>query len=180
MFDVQVSPETKDYAAQIVGAGRFGRRGVADGNREEQVTGLTGQIVITDLFEAERPADTGGSDGGTDLEFEGVSIDVKTMGRNCRPRLDYVNNFVALQSHFPTDVLLFCSLNKRSDTLTVCGWIRKEEFLRQASFYPKGSTRTRGDGSTFVTRADLYEIANNALHRPATLNQLKTDLARLS
>jgi hypothetical protein len=102
------------------------------------------------------------------------------MGRNGPPRPDYVNNFVALQRQFATDVLLFCSFNKQTRILTVCGWIEKEEFLRRASLFPAGTVRIRADGTTFLAKADLYEIENRALNSPRTLGALKAELKELS
>jgi hypothetical protein len=44
---------------------------------------------------------------------------------------------------------------------------------------PAGTVRTRSDGTTFTTKAVLYEIENRRLHSPRTLAALKADLARL-
>jgi len=82
--------------------------------------------------------------------------------------------------HYQTDVLLFCSFDKLNRILTICGWITKEAFLQRAAYYPAGTERTRGDGTVFVARADLYEIRNSELHRPKGPADLKNALLGLA
>ena len=67
---------------------------------------------------------------------------------------------------------IFCSLNKKTRVLTVCGWASKKEILDKAEFFVEGFTRRRSDGTSFVTKASLYEIKNSALNqvlRPSDL-----------
>ncbi len=176
MFHVAVTQDVIEHARTAVGEGRFGRRGFADGSVSEQVTGLIGQTVVMDLFGLPRPNDSGQSDGGVDFVFEGMSIDVKTVGRNVPVRTDYVNNLQAAQIHFPTDAYIFCSLNRRSNVLTVCGWTTKIEFLENAAFYRAGTRRMRSNGTGFPLKADLYEILNDALLNPTSFEILVATL----
>jgi hypothetical protein len=48
--------------------------------------------------------------------------------------------------------------------LTICGWIDKNDFIEKASFYNKGTVRTRSDNTSFQTKADLYELQNKELN----------------
>ena len=118
-----------------------------------------------------------GCDGGEDINYRGLVIDVKTMGRTVDVRLGFVNNFIALQMGFNTDLYIFCSLNKRNYELTVCGWIPKSEFLKKAKLYPQGTIRTRTDGSTFRTFADLYEIGNEDLIDVSSFEELLSSIS---
>jgi hypothetical protein len=170
MFDVQVSQEVVEYARGLVGEGNYGRRGIADGTCEQQIIGLIGQTVVHDLFGVPRPRNRGRADGGVDFVFQGLAVDVKTMGRNVPPRPDYANNFQALQEQFPTDVFIFCSLNKKTLVLTICGWTNKSELLETATLHPAGTRQVRTDGTAFRVRADLYEISNRDLYEADTLD----------
>ncbi len=176
MFDIPVPDDVIAHARRLCSETNFGKRGMGDGSPEQQVVGLIGQTMICYLFGLARPAASGGPDGGIDFTFAGLTVDVKTMGRACRPTLDYVNNFVGAQRKYQTDVLLFCSLNQIDSVLTVCGWIAKRDFFQRAAHYPAGAVRTRRDGTTFRAKADLYELPNHELNRPANVEELKADL----
>lgn len=139
------------------------QRGVADGSKEEQLTGLIGEAMVKQAFNF-KPLFSEGYDGGYDLELGGVKIDVKTMGRNVYPKLYYVNNFIALQEHFDCDVYVFCSLNRVANVLTICGWVTKEQLFDRGNKYKKGESRRRSDGSSFILKADTYEIENKYLN----------------
>jgi hypothetical protein len=54
--------------------------------------------------------------------------------------------------------------------------VTKQELLDNASFYPNGSIRTRTDGTTFETKADLYEIANDKLNQVNSIEDLQDSL----
>lgn len=164
MFKVKVSDEILRHSAEQVEKFNFGQRYTANGTKEQQFTGIIGQCVVMEIFEQGLVDGSTGFDGGTDISVMGCSIDVKTMGRTSDVRYNYVNNFMALQKKLNTDLFIFCSYHKEKKEITVCGWIPKAEFLQKASFYPKGSIRTRANGTTFSTSADLYEIRNDMIY----------------
>jgi hypothetical protein len=64
MFDVEVTDEVIGCAGRLVAAHDFGRRGTADGNQEQQATGLIGQILLHDLFGVARPDGASGRTAG--------------------------------------------------------------------------------------------------------------------
>lgn len=101
------------------------------------------------------------------------------MGRRADPKPDYVNNFIGLQKNYRTDTIIFCSLNRSTDVLTVCGWIEKGELPKKTAFFPKGTRRYRDDGTCFVTKADLFEIRNTELSSPCSFDELCSDLKKL-
>ena len=164
MFKVRVKDEILIHCQKQVDTYNFGQRYTANGNKEQQLTGIIGQCVVMEMFGQGYIDGADGFDGGTDISVNGCSIDVKTMGRNSEVRPFYVNNFIALQKNLNTDIFIFCSFHKTKKEITVCGWIPKADFLKKSSFFPKGSIRTRTDGSTFPTFADLYEIRNDMLN----------------
>ena len=159
MFKIQVSDSVIDHCKKQIAKYNFGQRFTANGNAEQQLTGIIGQSVVMNLF-----------------GLENVNGDVKTMGRTTDVRKNYTNNFLKLQDYFKTEVYIFCSYNKINKELTICGWIEKDAFVKKRKFFPKGTIRTRTDGSTFNTFADLYEIdiidINDVSDAESLINQL--------
>lgn len=135
--------------------------------------GLAGQCHVMDLLGLDLPEITYKADGGVDIIHNGITIDVKTMERKMEPKLDYVNNVIGLQSHYNTDAYIFCSLNTNLKELTICGWIEKPKFLDYATFTAKGEKRYRKDGTSFITKADLYEIENMMLNHINSVKDLR-------
>ena len=164
MFKVKVTEHIITHCKNQIKKYDFGKRGVADGSPEQQLTGIIGQSVVMNIFNQGLIDGSTGFDDGEDLVVNSKKIDVKTMGRKTNVRTYYTNNFMALQDKFDTYIYIFCSLNKTNQELTVCGWITKQEFKNKRSFFKEGSIRTRSDGSTFKTFADLYEIDMKALN----------------
>lgn len=165
-----------EYASWLVNNTNYGQRGIADGDKRQQLCGIIGQCMVVDALGYELPKASNEHDGGVDLNYNGLTIDIKTMGRNCDPRPEFVNNLIGLQAHFNVDAYIFCSLNREDVSLTICGWIFKKEFLKRAIFTPKNEFRVRSDGSKFQTKADLYEIANNCLNSVKSIEDLKMQL----
>lgn len=164
------------HSVWLVDHVNYGQRGNADGDRKQQVRGMIGQCMVMDILGYELPKITNKHDGGVDLNYKGLTIDIKTMGRNCDPKPDYVNNLIGLQSHFNVDAYIFCSINRKDITLTICGWIEKPEFLKLADFTPKDGFRVRSDGTKFQTKADLYELRNDLLNNVNSIDELKKGL----
>ena len=150
----------------------LGKRGYADGTPEEQLIGILGENTICDALGLPL-MDSQGYDGGYDIKINGNNVDVKTMGRTVYPKLNYVNNLVAMQLKNNSNIYLFCSYHKHNYELTLCGWIDKESFIKKASLYKHGDIRYRYDGTTFKTKSDLYEIENKFLNPINSLNDLK-------
>lgn len=160
MFHIKVSDEILQHSQYQVDHYDFGKRYFANGDKEQQLTGVIGQSIIMNMFDQGYVDGSKGCDDGTDIDLDGCSIDVKTMGRTVRPQPGYVNNYMACQAKFKTQVLIFCSYNKKNNELTVCGWIPKEDFLKKATFCKKGTPRLRRNGTSFFVKADMYEIEN--------------------
>jgi len=180
VFSIAISQELKEYCGELITNHNFGNRGFADGNREEQYTGLIGQSMICRLLGSPLPTGEGGFDEGVDIEINGLRVDVKTMGRTTPVREYYVNNFIALQKNYQTDVYFFCSIDKSTSKFTVCGWVTKAQLLDRAEFYKKGTKRYRSDKTWFETKADLYEIANDKLNVVNSPDELRVAIEELN
>lgn len=168
VINIRVTGEQKRFAQALVKKHNFGNRGIADGNAEEQYVGILGQTVFADALHLARPTGTSGFDGGVDFLLNDKRVDVKTMGRNYPMKNHYVHNFIGFQKDYQVDYYIFCSFNKRSEILTLCGYVSKTEFFEKSIFYKKGTVRYRDDGTSFKTKTDHYEIEQrnlNSLHR---------------
>ena len=172
MFDVVVSQEQLDYAQSMVDQYNFGQRGYGDGSKKEQLTGIIGQTVFADLLDLPRPNGAEGFDGGKDFVIHAKRVDIKTMTRKVPMRDYFVHNFVGYQKSYDVDFYIFASYNITNRHLTICGYIDKDTFFKRASYFEKGATRTRSDGTTFKTFAPLYEIEQKMLFPAPSLQDI--------
>lgn len=179
MFKIKVEEALLQHCLDQIEKYNFGQRTVANGNQEQQLTGIIGQSVMMHLFSQGYIDGKLGFDNGIDLVFNNKKIDVKTMGRTTEVRMSYTNNFLKLQDYFETEIYFFCSYNKNSKEVTFCGWISKADFITKRNFFPKGTIRKRFDGTTFTTFADLFEIDNIHLNQANTIDDLKKQLNEL-
>ena len=164
MIDIPIPKWLKLESYNTIIRNNFGNRGYADGNKEEQYTGILGQNVILNYYNKPLVVGGGGFDGGVDLVLNDKRVDVKCMGRNGAVKEGYTNNFIAAQDNYNTDIYLFCSINKKDSILTMCGWVTKDEFKDRRVFHEKGSLRFRKDGTAIKVKTDLYEIDNDMLN----------------
>lgn len=138
MMKIKARKEQIEYTKNLLKIANFGQRGDGskeynNGNAEEQFVGILTQTMIADLLYQERPQATKEGDRGVDFEVYGVKIDVKSMGRHCDVKDFYIHNLHGDQTgrYYTNDVYLFCSLNKEDYTLTLCGWVTKNNSLKE-------------------------------------------------
>lgn len=158
----------KNDVWQYLNENNIGNRFEFNGNKEQQFVGLVGEIIIKRLFGLDHEFKNG-FDGGFDFVYKGLKIDVKTMGRNVDVKDYFVNNFVAHQKKFDCDIYIFCSLNKKTNELTICGFLSKKELLKKSIYRKKGETMQRSNGTTFVLKTNNYQIENKDLKNIAKL-----------
>jgi hypothetical protein len=151
-MNLKIPKELKVKCWNFLKKNNLGNRLEANGNKEQQFVGLIGEIMVVNLFGLEYKFSQG-FDGGFDFIYKGKRIDVKTMGRTVEPKPYFVNNFIAFQKDFNCDYYIFTSLNKKTNELTICGYLSKEDLL-------KGTKRTRTNGTSFILKTDTYEIEN--------------------
>ena len=137
MFKIKVDEILIEYCKNQVEKYNFGKRVSANGNKEQQLTGIIGQSVVMNLFNQGNVNGADGFDGGVDILYNNKTIDVKTMGRNTEVKLNYTNNFLKLQDYFKTEIYIFCSYHKTKKELTLCGWIRESRFHKQKKILSK-------------------------------------------
>ena len=138
---------------------------------KKQYTGLIGELTLHRVLGLTKPKYTSGR-LDSDILINNKKVDIKSMARNVYMQDHYVHNFVAYQKDMPSDILLFISINKKSGVVQICGWLEKEKFLENASFFDQGDKRERDDGTSFVLRAPLYEIEQNKLNKLNNVNDL--------
>ena len=138
----KIPKELKVKCWDFLKKNNLGNRLEANGNKEQQFVGLIGEIMVVNLFGLEYKFSQG-FDGGFDFIYKGKRIDVKTMGRTVDPKPYFVNNFIAFQKDFNCDYYIFTSLNKKTNELTICGYLSKEDLLKKSTLYKKGTKRTR-------------------------------------
>jgi len=160
MIDIKPRPEQLEYAEAA--AERSTIENVYAGTKEQQMVGFIGETVICDKFGFLRP-DPLKYDGGFDIYLFEKKIDIKTMGRTTAVQDWYVHNLMDHQREHPADCFIFCSHNKSSGILTICGFISKKEFFRLAKFYEKGMLRTMSSGKQFPAKGDMYEIRQDQI-----------------
>lgn len=178
MFDINVTQEQFNYARTLVLNHNFGVRGYGDGNKDEQFTGLLGQTVFADLLGSNRPRGDIGFDGGIDFIVNGIKIDIKTMTRTVPVKSHYVHNFIGYQLKYETQGYVFASYNKRTNIMTICGYVTKEQFIERAKFYKKGELRYRDDGTSFPSKAPLYEIMQSDLEQASSMDVLVSIISK--
>jgi len=178
MFKIKITTEQKEYAWKLVNECNFGNRGVFDGNKERQYTGILGEVVMADGIGFGRPLGGLGSDNGIDFIIHDMAIDLKTMGRTVDPTNNYINNLVASQVESETEMYVFASINKGTLEMTFCGFIKKENLDKY--FLPKGTKRIRFDKTSFIFKVDTYEIPNKELINADSFSELTNKIHQYS
>ena len=172
MIQVAIHDDDRRYAVEVLKTTNFGHRSRGfNGNYEKQYTGLIGELTLHRVLGLTKPKYTSGR-LDSDILINNKKVDIKSMARNVYMQDHYVHNFVAYQRDMPSDILLFISINKKSGIVQICGWLEKEKFLENASFFDQGDKRERDDGTSFVLRAPLYEIEQNKLNKLNNVNDL--------
>ena len=172
MIQINIPKELKVKVWKYLQSNNIGQRGDADGSKEQQYVGLLGEYAVKQYLGM--PIEfSGGFDGGFDMaDIDGRKWDVKTMGRMVDPKPYYANNLIGSQLKYDCDYYLFCSLNKRTSVLTLCGYIDTALFKKVAYFTPKGQNVYRDDGTKFKMKTDTWNIINSDLSSVLGLQQL--------
>ena len=79
MFKIKVDEILIKYCESQVEKYNFGKRGSANGSKEQQLTGIIGQSVVMNLFNQGNVNGADGFDGGVDVLYNNKTIDVKTI-----------------------------------------------------------------------------------------------------
>jgi hypothetical protein len=172
MLNIKLSDDICSFVWDMVNKKNFGHRSIgANGNKEQQYTGILGEAMIYKIVYDKLP--TYNEAGTVDIVINGKKIDIKTMGRKVYMKEDYVHNFIGYQKNFPNDIYLFNSIVKQERIIQICGWITKDDFFKKCVFTEKGKLRQRSDGTFLKTKAPLYEIENKKLNGIYQNNDVK-------
>lgn len=153
------SDDQRDYTKKLLEGDSGGYRGVFDGDYYQRFFGLLGEVLCADLLGVPRPVKEGGFDGGYDLEYNGIKIDVKTVMRTVKPLLKYGCNVPSSQlgENYCADVYFFLSYDKSAGLFWFCGWISKKAFLEKAVSRKKGDLVPSGESNMTVSY-DFHEL----------------------
>ena len=162
---VKIKPEIKKHCWEQVTNHNFGQRKKYNGDRKQQYLGIVGESVVREMFGFGWVDGKHGCDDGYDIMYNGKTYDVKTMKRTVDVKHSYTNNFIKKQENKNVDGYIFCSWNIRKNELTICGWIKKEDFNIFKRLVPAGTPRKNGkSGVEFKLDTDWYEIDNKYLN----------------
>ena len=174
MIRVKLEDSVREYANKQVTNKNFGNRSKGfNGNKEKQYTGILGECAVYLALGKELPTYDSGS-VVEDVIINDKKVDIKSMARNSDMRDNFVHNFVAYQKDSNNDVLIGVNINKKSREAQICAWLPKEEFLKKARFFEKGTKITRFDGTSFVTGAPHYELEQSEWNQINSVEDLKS------
>lgn len=166
MQKIRVTHEILNYCRRELENGSLGMRGEYDGNYEEQLTGIVGECVMADLLRANRPKVNGKPFPDYDFFHNNNKIEIKTKGRTVDPVPEYACNIKVSQLKFSkADIYIFCSLNKKTLDLTICGWIKADEVEKKSILRKKGDIIERSDGTKFPSGSDFLELKISDLNK---------------
>jgi hypothetical protein len=162
MFRIAIKPEIIAHGQYLVKNTNYGNRGVDDGDKHDQLIGIVAQCAIMDLMGYELPEVTHEADGGIDIVYDGIKIDIKTIACKSYPTLNYSAIIFANQKHYQTDVYIFSMVHREDKMLTITGWMDKADFFKKATMRKKGDVIN----AKLTLRSDDYEL------KIAELNQV--------
>jgi hypothetical protein len=191
----EIKEDLKQHVWEFTKDNNIGNRGHFDGDRERQFVGLIGEFIVSCFMGLAKvkydyhqgawkwlpELSNDGFDGGFDIELvTGEKFDVKTMTRNVDLQDHHEHNVVASQVKYNCDFYIFCSLNKRKNTLSIDGYLSKFELIALSNFHPSGEMIVRDNGTTFLITADTFSVEAKHLHDPGVLENLGGNLLALS
>ena len=162
MKHILLSQDIVDYSVKYSNENNLGNRINNNGSKLEQLVGIISENTIRKHLGYDLMKPNSGFDGGFDIIYKGLKLDIKSMRRKHKPLESYVSNIFDDQKKHNCDGYIFTSLSTEDKTLTICGWINKDDFYKKATLYKKGTKRFRGN-DTFNLRADNWEILNKYL-----------------
>ena len=167
MKHFKVSQELIDYCNKAVDKNNLGLREdqKTNGKRRHQFSGLLGENVVRKILGFEYVDGSEGFDGGFDVLFMNKKIDVKTRRKPFEPEPTDYFDIPIIQLNYQNHAYIFCSHNFKEDIVSIVGWIYKDDFVKNATLFKKGTKYTYEDGTTFVARYDSYRIKANKLNK---------------
>lgn len=160
MIQVKMNHAMKMRAWDYLKENNIANRGTFDGSKKDQFVGLLGEMAVwdfLDLYPQKTWNTTGQWDGGVDLVSSyGLTFDIKTIRRTVDPKPHFEVNVLESQMSYDVESYIFCSVNERTSIVTICGFIFKNDFIRDAEYIAKGMERMRDNGTPLKYRASTY------------------------
>jgi len=172
MFSINVPYDIVEYSTELVEAVNFGVRGKQDGSKAQQLIGIISQNAV--LHKLEMPLVTASRESKEyDFILNGKRVDVKSYKTFGRPRPDHEGFVVKEQIHYDLDTYLFGAYLIGERVLIVCGWLPKDEFIKNSRYVKKGDVFRLDNGNDFTARLNAYHIKNYQLNDLKSIKQLK-------
>lgn len=139
--------------------------------QSDVMASFIGEFTIISLLGYEYDEEAVGSkDPGYDCIHNGLRIDVKNRTGNYAANNTYNMSLSAKQVHNNScDVYVFTHWNKNLETVTVLGWITKNEFLARSTLVRAGEYMP---GGNFNAWQDKYDIPISMLWPVREANDL--------
>jgi hypothetical protein len=121
------------------------------------VIGFLGEIGVNDMLKDSEISNT----YDYDIKTPKFTIDVKTKRCGVKPLDYYMCSVSAYNTKQTCDVYVFVRMLHDLSKGWVLGWIEKEKYFDEATFYKKGEKE--GDNG-FIIKADCYNLPIKKLH----------------
>ena len=164
MINLNLNDDIIEYSHELVKKCNFGNRGYSDGTKEEQLTGVVAENAVRKYLGLELMKLKNGYDGGFDVIYKGYKTDIKSMNRKDFIKPYYVHNVLDCQikKNVNCEAFIFTNLIRKKRILQICGFIKKNDFIKLATLYLKGTQRFKGKGSFFID-SDNWELKQEDL-----------------
>ena len=132
-----------------------------NGTKEEQYQGLVVQYTILKLLGVNFSSNTNSEqkfDNGIDFTMLNCNLDVKSRSSRFDMQYMYVHNIMQSQLSYKTDFYILCNYNIKSNTVEVCGVVRKSDFAlyyRQFLHYA-GERLKNNSGKEITVQQNMY------------------------
>jgi hypothetical protein len=160
---IPIDPKVKQTCQDFLTTHGWGNRGREDGTPEQRLFGLLSECMVYNYLFGHYQKITIGQDGGIDFHYKGLSVDVKSIGRDIWTQGYFTNSVYAMQMKSPAEIYIFCSVNRVQQSLEISGWCYSEYLKKHGEFIKKGTYCERKNGKSFTARQDNYFIRNYEL-----------------
>jgi hypothetical protein len=137
IIELKPTQEQKNYAYNIINNHNLAQRGIFDGDKNKQFIGILAKVMICDFLKIERikkklyPS-------LIDFNFNNSSYNVKVFSSKFDYKPEYYHTIITSELKFNVDYFIFCSYNYLKDKLFLCGYISKEDFIKNSNHVNMG------------------------------------------
>jgi len=158
---LRLTEKTKNHVWKYLNTHNIANRGSVDGSKQNQFVGLVGELAVynylygytLDLFIKDD-----GFDGGWDISYNNLKIDVKTKERSVPARPEFACDVLESQIKYRADCYVFCNFIGDGESVEICGYITKKDFLKKAVYIGAMQSVSRSDGTSFINKAGVFSV----------------------